>query len=135
MVRQRQTQVGGQARGAADGQDGAAGFEELAQLRDGGRRGDGAALFLHAAIGPGRLVSASTSASAAPTAGATPAAATTEAAAGDGAIHEDDHIVLLTQTALVQLRCIDDLEWELETLQQPARPARGHRAAVTVPQA
>ena len=47
---------------------------------------------------------------------------------------EDDHVVLRREVAGVERLRIDDRERELELLEQPARVARRHRAAVLIPQ-
>ena len=65
--------------------------------------------------------------------GATTTAATT-GCAGNRAVHEDEDVVLVVQVAAIELRCEDAPEAELELLQEPARPACGHRATVRVPQ-
>src|SRR5205814_1265770 len=47
---------------------------------------------------------------------------------------EHDHIVALAQLAGVELLRVHDVEGEAELFENPARPARGHRATVTVPE-
>src|SRR5688500_5984628 len=52
----------------------------------------------------------------------------------DRAGDENDHVEFIDQIARVESLRVDNSEREFELFEQPARPARRHRAAVAVPQ-
>src|SRR4051812_11750721 len=138
MIFQGQAEVLAETARAANGDDGAAGFEELAEAGNGRGNRDTAA---SAAIFSGQLL---LGAAGIGIFGLRLVTSGRAAAAGTGrrtfagrncAVGKDEPVEFFAQATAVELRRINNLKRIFELFQEPARPARRHRAAVAVPQA